>query len=65
MPLGLVHLRNLLAAAELGAVIVPPMLTFYQHPRSVGDQVDHVIGKILMQFGMTHRAFRGWEGAQA
>jgi 4-hydroxy-3-polyprenylbenzoate decarboxylase len=35
MPLGRVHLRNLLAASELGWAIIPPMLTFYNHPMTV------------------------------
>ena len=31
-PLGLVHLRNMTALAEMGVTILPPMLTYYQHP---------------------------------
>ena len=33
-PLGLVHLRNMTALAEMGVTILPPMLTYYQHPQS-------------------------------
>ena len=62
MPLGKVHLRNMAEAADLGCVIIPPMLTFYNQPRSLDDQVDHVIGKIMMQFGLRHRGFRAWTG---
>lgn len=63
-PLGLVHLRNLLAAGELGCTIVPPMMTFYNQPRSIEEQIDHIIGKALMQFGLTPARFRPWEGAE-
>lgn len=63
MPLGLIHLRNLTAAAEAGCAIVPPMLTFYNRPGTVARQVDHVVGKALMQFGIVPACFHPWEGA--
>ena len=62
MPLGKVHLQNMLKAADLGCVIIPPMLTFYNHSMTVQEQVDHIIGKILMQFGILPDNFRPWEG---
>ena len=61
MPLGRIHLRNLTLAAEAGAAIVPPMLTFYNRPTTVDEQIDHVIGKILFQFGIVPDNFRAWE----
>ncbi len=60
MPLGRVHLRNLLAASEIGCAIVPPMLSFYNRPTTLAEQVDHVVGKVLMQFGLEHDRFRAW-----
>ena len=62
MPLGRVHLRNMLSASELGCVIVPPMLTFYNGSKTVVEQVNHVIGKVLMQFGLQFGDFRPWQG---
>lgn len=61
-PLGKVHLRNLVQAADLGCSIIPPMLTFYNSSDSLQEQIDHIIGKILMQFGLCHETFRAWEG---
>ena len=61
MPLGRVHLRNLLAASELGCAIIPPMLTFYNHPMTVEDEISHVVGKVLLQFGIAPRSFKPWE----
>ena len=61
MPLGRIHLRNQTLAAEAGAAIVPPMLTFYNRPTTVDEQIDHVIGKILLQFGIVPDNFRAWE----
>ena len=62
MPLGRIHLRNMLAASELGCVVVPPVLTFYNRPQSVMDHVDHIIAKSLMPFGIALDTFRPWEG---
>lgn len=64
MPLGRVHLRNMLAASELGCVLVPPMLTFYDAPQSLDDQIRHVVGKILMQFGLREEGFAAWQGVE-
>lgn len=62
MPLGKVHLRNLNTAADLGCVIVPPMLSFYSGQMTVEDQIHHIVGKILMQYGLDHKSFRAWNG---
>lgn len=64
MPLGKVHLRNMLQAAEDGCVIIPPMLTFYNGPTTIDDQVYHVVGKVLRQFGLEPKRFSGWEGVE-
>ena len=61
MPLGRVHLRNLLSASELGCTIVPPMLTFYNSPETIADQIDHIVGKVLMQFDIKSEAFVPWQ----
>ena len=61
MPLSRVHLRNIQEAANVGCTIIPPMLTFYNHPMTVEEQIDHVIGKILMQFGIVPKNFKPWE----
>lgn len=62
MPLGKLHLRNLNMAADLGCTIVPPMLSFYGGQSTVEEQIEHIIGKILMQFDLEYDRFRVWEG---
>lgn len=62
MPLGRVHLRNMLAASELGCAIVPPVLTFYNGAQTVQQQINHVVGKVLLQFGLASEDFVPWEG---
>ncbi len=62
MPLGKLHLRNLSTAADLGCAIVPPMLSFYSGQNTAEDQINHVVGKILMQFDFEYENFRPWTG---
>ena len=63
-PLGKVHLRNLCAAADLGCAIVPPMLSFYSGQDTVEDQIHHIVGKLLVRFGLDYPVFRPWEGVK-
>lgn len=65
MPLGRVHLRNMLSASELGCTIVPPMLTFYNGPMAIDDELTHVVGKVMRQLGIEPSEFHGWEGPEA
>lgn len=63
MPLSNLHLENMLKAAQFGATILPPMLTFYHHPQTVDDLVQPVVQKVLHQFGLDDPSFQAWEGA--
>ena len=63
MPFGKIHIENLKKASDLGCVIVPPVLTFYNNPRTLEDQIHHIIGKILLQFRISYEHFVPWTGA--
>lgn len=62
-PLHLGHLRNLVALAEMGAVIAPPVPAFYTNPRSIEDIVDNTVDRILDFLGLPEPGARRWEGA--
>ncbi len=62
MPLSRIHLRNLSQLADMGCGIVPPMLTFYNESESLEEQINHIIGKVLMQFGLEFQSFKSWKG---
>ncbi len=64
MPLSKIHLKNMQAAADLGCTIIPPLLTFYNRPKTLDDQINHIVGKILMQFGLDHKKFIPWNGVE-
>jgi 4-hydroxy-3-polyprenylbenzoate decarboxylase len=59
-PLHVGHLRSLLAAAEAGAVILPPMPAFYNHPRTLEHLVDHTVGRVLDRFDIPHTLSPRW-----
>jgi 4-hydroxy-3-polyprenylbenzoate decarboxylase len=59
-PLHLVQLRNLVACAEAGAVVLPAMPAFYTRPRSLDDMVNFVVGRVCDQFGVEHRLSSRW-----
>lgn len=61
-PLSTIHLRNLYEASQLGAVILPPMLSYYDHPESIEDCNRHICGKILDFFDLEGEDFQRWEG---
>lgn len=63
-PMHLGHLRNLTTLAELGAVIVPPMVAFYQKPETLEDMIDHTVGKLLDLLRVEHELYRRWEGPE-
>jgi len=61
-PLHLGHLRLMAAVTEFGAVVLPPMPSFYHQPKTIADIVDQTVGKMLDQFGLDHHLFKRWPG---
>ncbi|WP_428943617.1 UbiX family flavin prenyltransferase [Pantoea sp. FN060301] len=64
-PLHLGHLRMMTTAAELGAIIMPPVPAFYHRPDNIMDIVDQTVNRVLDQFDITLEddLFTRWEGA--
>ena len=61
-PLTLAHLRNMVAASEMGAVVFPPVPAFYAKPRSVDQLVEHSVLRVLDLFGIHSRRATRWKG---
>jgi 4-hydroxy-3-polyprenylbenzoate decarboxylase len=59
-PLSVIHLKNMLELSKLGCVILPPMLTYYNMPKTVEDMTAHIAGKILDEFGVDLKGFVRW-----
>jgi polyprenyl P-hydroxybenzoate/phenylacrylic acid decarboxylase-like protein len=61
-PLNLAHLRNMVAATEMGAVVFPPVPAFYALPRSIEDLVGHTVARVLDLFGIHSPRLARWQG---
>ena len=61
-PLNDIHLENMLRLSRMGVRILPPNPAFYNHPESVEDIVDHIVARILDQFGVAADFSRRWDG---
>ncbi len=59
-PLNLVHLENMTFLARAGAIILPPVLTYYHGPRCVEDMENFILGKVMDCLGLNHSLFRRW-----
>lgn len=59
-PLHLGHLRSMVALAEMGAVILPPVPAFYAAPHSLSDMVDQMVGRTLDLFGYDWPQVKRW-----
>jgi 4-hydroxy-3-polyprenylbenzoate decarboxylase len=59
-PLSLIHIENMHKLALAGAVILPPVMSFYTLPESTDDMVDFISGKILNLLGKKNTLFKSW-----
>jgi len=64
-PLHLGHLRTMVALAEMGALIVPPIPAFYTKPESVMDIVDGSVDRALDLLRIPDGDCKRWQGARA
>lgn len=64
-PFSEIHLENMLALARMGVVIFPPIPAFYNKPNTVDDIVNHVVGRLLDQFGLAMPGVKRWIGFEA
>jgi 4-hydroxy-3-polyprenylbenzoate decarboxylase len=61
-PLSLIHLRNMTAVTEAGAIVMPAMPGFYHLPESVNELVDMIAGRVLDGLGVNSTLLRRWQG---
>lgn len=63
-PLHLGHLRLMTQAAELGAVIMPPVPAFYHRPQTLDDVINQTVNRVLDQFDidLPEDLFVRWQG---
>jgi 4-hydroxy-3-polyprenylbenzoate decarboxylase len=60
-PFHLGHLRSMLAATEMGAIVAPPIPAFYHKPQTILDVVDHSVDRILDLIGLPDPDAHRWD----
>ncbi len=60
MPLSYIHIKNMKTVTKAGAVVIPPVMTFYSKPKTIEDMVKHVVGKALDQLGID-TGYKRWD----
>jgi 4-hydroxy-3-polyprenylbenzoate decarboxylase len=61
-PLSDIHLENMLRLSRMGAIVLPPLPAFYNHPRTVEDIVEHSVARMLDHFGIAVPGAVRWSG---
>lgn len=61
-PLHSGHLHLMTRAAQAGAIIFPPIPSFYSQPQSIDDLVNATVGRMLARIGIDNNAFQPWGG---
>ena len=61
-PLSTIHLENMLALAEKGVTMIPPMPAWYNHPETIDDIKNHIVARVLDQFDLDFPKAKRWQG---
>jgi flavin prenyltransferase len=61
-PLHIGHLRLMVQAAEMGAVIMPPAPAFYGNPKTIDDLINGTVGRALARMGIKNELYFRWLG---
>ncbi|MCY4475597.1 MAG: UbiX family flavin prenyltransferase [Chloroflexi bacterium] len=61
-PLSLIHLRNMTAVTEAGAIVLPASPGFYNNPDTIDDLIDMIAGRILYHLGLESDLLQVWTG---
>ena len=63
-PWSLIHARNVVAAMEAGAIVLPASPSFYSRPKTVEEVADTVVARILDHLGIENAAAYRWKGEE-
>ncbi|AKP66159.1 UbiX family flavin prenyltransferase [Companilactobacillus ginsenosidimutans] len=61
-PLNTIHLENMTKLSKMGVQMIPPIPSFYNHPQTIQDIVDHQSMKVMDALGIENDAGGRWEG---
>ncbi|MCD6472669.1 UbiX family flavin prenyltransferase [Candidatus Aerophobetes bacterium] len=60
-PLSIIHLENMLRLAYRGANILPAMPAFYHNPKTLNDNINFIVGKILDILKIDNNLYLRWK----
>ena len=63
-PFNAIHLENMYKLSRIGATIIPAMPGFYNHPQTIDDLVNFMVGKILNYLNIDNNLFNKWEDTE-
>lgn len=61
-PMHLGHCKLMYEAAQMGAIIAPPMPGFYGKPKTIDDLINHNVGRVLDLFDIDAKIVKRWQG---
>jgi flavin prenyltransferase len=61
-PFNLAHLRNMTAVTEMGAIVFPPLPSFYNRPATIDEMVDHTVARVMDLLDIEHELAPRWAG---
>jgi 4-hydroxy-3-polyprenylbenzoate decarboxylase len=61
-PFNLAHLRNMVAATEMGAIVYPPLPAIYLKPASIDEMVAESVERVLSLVGLAGAKPQEWRG---
>jgi flavin prenyltransferase len=61
-PFSIIDLENMLRVSRAGAIVLPPVLPFYNRPKRLETVIDHLVGKVLDMFEIEHELYHRWMG---
>lgn len=61
MPFGQIQIKNMLTLSEAGAIVACASPGFYHRPKTIQDQIDFVVGRILDQLDFDNTLFKRWK----
>ena len=62
-PFSAIHLENMLKLSRLGVTILPPIPAWYNRAKTLGEEEDFIVGKILDCFRVKHSLYPPWKAA--
>ena len=62
-PLSTIYIDNMLKLSSAGAIIAPASPAFYNKPKTLDDNVNFIVGRVLDLLGYDSDIFSRWEGS--